>query len=52
LQPSTVNGHVDCGFPLTLAASSGRQSLRGTIGDARAALEAETINGSIHIERR
>jgi DUF4097 and DUF4098 domain-containing protein YvlB len=52
LQASTVNGRVDCDFPLTLASSSGRQSLRGTIGDARAALEAETVNGSIHIERR
>jgi lia operon protein LiaG len=52
LQTSTVNGRVDCDFPLTLAASSGRQSMRGTIGDARASLEAETVNGSIHIERR
>lgn len=52
LRTSVVNGHVDCDFPLTLAGSSGKRSLSGTIGDGRASLKAETVNGSIHIEQR
>ena len=52
LQTSVVNGHVTCDFPLTLASSSGKRHLSGTIGDGRAALEAGTVNGSIHIESR
>jgi DUF4097 and DUF4098 domain-containing protein YvlB len=52
LRTSVVNGHVDCDFPLTLTKSSGKRHLSGTIGDGRASLEAETVNGSIHIEQR
>jgi hypothetical protein len=52
LRTSVVNGHVDCDFPLTLTKSSGRRNLSGTIGDGRASLKAETVNGSIHIEQR
>lgn len=52
LRTSVVNGHVDCDFPLTLKGSSGRRNLSGTIGDGRASLEVETVNGSIHIEQR
>jgi DUF4097 and DUF4098 domain-containing protein YvlB len=51
LRTSVVNGHVDCDFPLTLTKSSGRRNLSGTIGDGRASLKAETVNGSIHIEQ-
>jgi DUF4097 and DUF4098 domain-containing protein YvlB len=52
LRTSVVNGHVDCEFPLTLTKSSGRHNLSGTIGDGRASLKAETVNGSIRIEER
>ena len=52
LRTSVVNGHVDCDFPLTLTKSSGRRNLSGTIGDGRASLKAEAVNGSIHIEQR
>ena len=52
LRTSVVNGHVDCDFPLTLTKSSGRRNLSGNIGDGRASLSAETVNGSIHISRR
>ena len=52
LRTSVVNGQVDCDFPLTLTKSSGKRNLSGTIGDGRASLTAETVNGSIHIEQR
>lgn len=52
LRTSVVNGHVDCDFPLTLTGSSGRRHLSGTIGDGRASLQAETVNGGIHIVQR
>jgi DUF4097 and DUF4098 domain-containing protein YvlB len=52
LRTSVVNGRVDCDFPLTLTNSSGKRNLSGTIGDGRASLKAETVNGSIHIEQR
>jgi DUF4097 and DUF4098 domain-containing protein YvlB len=52
LATSVVNGRVSCDFPLTLGKSSGKQNLRGTIGDGRASLKAGTVNGNIHIEQR
>ena len=52
LRTSVVNGRVSCDFPLTISSSSGRKSLCGTIGDGRASLDAETVNGGIRIERR
>lgn len=48
LQASVVNGRIHCDFPLTLSAK-GRHSLHGKIGDGRALLKAESVNGSIHI---
>ena len=52
LRTSVVNGHINCDFPLTLTASSSHRHLSGTIGDGRASLAAETVNGSIHIAQR
>jgi DUF4097 and DUF4098 domain-containing protein YvlB len=46
---SVVNGRVSCDFPLTLGEAKGRR-LSGTIGDGRAFLEAETVNGRVSIE--
>jgi hypothetical protein len=52
IRASVVNGHVDCDFPITL--SSGRvshSSIKGTIGDGRATLKADSVNGSIHLKQ-
>lgn len=46
---SVVNGRVSCDFPLTLGEAK-RRSISGTIGDGRAFLEAETVNGRVSIE--
>ncbi len=48
---SVVNGHIDCDFPLQLSGKIGRKRVNGTIGDARASLHAESVNGSIHLEK-
>ena len=50
LQTSVVNGHVDCDFPLELGQKKHGKNLSGKIGDGRASLKAETVNGSIKIE--
>lgn len=48
---STVNGSVRCDFPLEVGSpSKKRRSLSGTIGDGSASLQAETVNGSIHLQ--
>jgi len=50
LHASVVNGHIDCDFPITLAdGGKSHHSLSGTIGDGRASLSAESVNGSIHL---
>ncbi|HEX2855673.1 MAG TPA: DUF4097 family beta strand repeat-containing protein [Opitutaceae bacterium] len=46
---SVVNGGISCDFPLTLGTAKGR-NISGTIGDGRASLKAETVNGRVHIE--
>ena len=46
----TVNGGIDCDFPVTLNGKKHRHELSGKIGDGRATLHAETVNGSIHLE--
>lgn len=53
LHASVVNGHVDCAFPIQLAAGRvGQRKLDGTIGDGRATLYAGTVNGSITLSSR
>lgn len=49
LSSHTVNGHVDCALPLQLGEKH-HHSLSGTIGDGRATLDADSVNGSVHIE--
>lgn len=51
LRSEVVNGHIDCDFPIQLS-SRGRRSLNGKVGDGRATIEAESVNGSISIEQR
>ncbi len=48
---ASVNGSIDCDLPLTLAARRyWGHKLSGTIGDGRASLEAETVNGGIRVK--
>lgn len=50
LHTSVVNGHVDCDFPLELNQKRHGKNISGKIGDGRASVEAETVNGSIKIQ--
>jgi DUF4097 and DUF4098 domain-containing protein YvlB len=50
LHSSVVNGKVTCDFPIELGSKKPGKNLSGKIGDGRASLEAETVNGSVHIE--
>jgi DUF4097 and DUF4098 domain-containing protein YvlB len=52
LQGSVVNGRINCDFPLELGQHASGRNLSGTIGDGRATLRAETVNGSIAIQER
>jgi DUF4097 and DUF4098 domain-containing protein YvlB len=53
LHGSVVNGSIKCDFPLELGQKDKKaRSLSGKIGDGRASLEAETVNGSIHLQAR
>ena len=51
LSGSVVNGRIGCDFPLTLGESGHGRHLSGTIGDGRASLRAETVNGNIAIKQ-
>ena len=48
---SVVNGHIECDLPLQLTGKISRKRVEGTIGDARATLRAQSVNGSIHLEK-
>lgn len=50
LHSSVVNGRVTCDFPLDGRSSKAAKTLAGKVGDGRASLEAETVNGSVQIE--
>jgi hypothetical protein len=52
LRGSVVNGHISCDFPLELGESGHGRHLSGTIGDGRASLRAETVNGNIAFKQR
>jgi len=52
LSSSVVNGRIGCDFPLTLGESGHGRHLSGTIGDGRASLHAETVNGNITLKQR
>ncbi len=47
----TVNGRITCDFPIRLE-SSGRHSLRGTIGDGATELVLESVNRSLHVDSK
>jgi len=52
LSGSVVNGRVSCDFPLELGERASGRHLAGKIGDGRASLRAETVNGSIAIKQQ
>lgn len=52
LKSSVVNGHVSCEFPLEGQGRNKARNLTGTVGDGRATLSAESVNGSIKIVKR
>jgi len=52
LHGSVVNGHISCDFPPELGERTNGRHLSGTIGDGRASLRAETVNGNIALEQR
>lgn len=47
---SVVNGSINCDFPLTVHGHIVGKNLSGKIGDGRAALSAESVNGSIRFK--
>ena len=48
---STVNGHIDTDFPLTVHGSFGGRNVRGTIGNGGHDLKLNTVNGSIELRQ-
>lgn len=48
---SVVNGSIDCDFPLTVQGRIVGKKLSGKIGDGRAKLSAESVNGSIRLKK-
>ena len=50
-QASVVNGIIDCDFPLTVQGRIVGKKLSGKIGDGRATLSAESVNGSIRFNK-
>lgn len=48
---SVVNGSINCDFPLTVQGRVSGKHLSGKIGDGRASLSAESVNGSIRFKK-
>lgn len=48
---STVNGGIDCDFPLEVTGKISGRRLRGTIGAGSGEIKASTVNGGIHIQK-
>ncbi len=51
VEASTVNGHFESDFPLTVRGRFGPRSLEGVIGDGGRELELRTVNGEIRLRR-
>ena len=52
VRASTVNGHIETDFPLTVQGRWGPREMRGTIGGGGHELRLETVNGSIRLRER
>jgi len=51
LSVSTVNGHLDFDFPLTVEGRFSPRHVKGTIGQGGRSLVIKTVNGSVQIRR-
>lgn len=51
VRAKTVNGHISTDFPLTISGRFVGRHLDGTIGNGGAAIQAQTVNGGIKLER-
>ena len=49
---SVVNGGIDCDFSIGVQGKISGKRISGKIGDGRASLNAESVNGGIHIKKR
>jgi hypothetical protein len=52
VRASTVNGHIDSDFPLTVRGKHGPRHAEGTIGGGGRSLEMSTVNGAIELRQR
>jgi DUF4097 and DUF4098 domain-containing protein YvlB len=50
IEAETINGHIRCGFPITLENSS-KHRIEGTIGAGGAKIKVHTVNGNLTIEK-
>lgn len=51
IRASTVNGSISSDFPLVVHGKFGGRSINGTIGSGGRGLQANTVNGSIHLRQ-
>lgn len=51
IRARSVNGSIECEFPLPIEGKKGRHGLSGTLGQGGADVEAETVNGSIRVKQ-
>lgn len=51
LSVSTVNGHLDFDFPLTVEGRFSPRHMKGTIGQGGRSLVIKTVNGSVQLRR-
>jgi hypothetical protein len=49
---SSVNGHLNSEFPITISGVFGSHSAHGTIGNGGRELTVETVNGSVELTKR
>lgn len=50
LETETINGRINCDFPITLK-KSGKRELKGSVNGGGARVTLESVNGSLTIER-
>ncbi len=51
LDMSTVNGHVQSDFPLTIEGTFSTKRVRATLGKGGPSIRLSTVNGSIHLRK-
>ena len=51
LRASVVNGSIDCDFPVNVHGKVSGKRISGKVGDGRASLNAESVNGGIRIRK-